>query len=82
MQGKLVNLVRAMGGKVSRKMGCNITHLVANRNFGKRYEYAAQHIIPIMADEWIIKNWGRRKIVGSLALDDNMVFFSIFMPKL
>nr|XP_039271053.1 DNA topoisomerase 2-binding protein 1-like [Styela clava] len=54
---ELVHLVELMGGKVSRPLHCDVTHLVVGEVGSVKYFTAASINIKIMTKEWIYHLW-------------------------
>lgn len=64
-----------MGGSIRKEFDCNkITHLIANRVGGEKYQYAVTFNIPVMSASWVHSAWEKRHELGVRAIDSSVVF--------
>jgi twin BRCT domain len=49
-----------MGGSIQREMSGKVTHLVANRCIGDKYQYAVTFRVPVVSVNWIHRAWEER----------------------
>ena len=54
-------------------MNSKITHLIANRPGGEKYQYAASFNVPIMATSWVTSAWENRHNVGYSSMDSKVI---------
>lgn len=68
-QSRLISLIHNMGGSIRRDMVSKVTHLVAHKCGGDKYQYALTFRVPVMAASWIHNAWAMRAQVGFSAAD-------------
>ncbi len=68
-----------MGGSIRKEFDCNkITHLIANKVGGEKYQYAVTFNIPVMSASWVHLAWEKRHERSVRATDSSMVIiFSV-----
>lgn len=63
-----------MGGSIRKDFDYNkITHLIANRVGGEKYQYAVTFNIPVMSASWVFAAWEKRHEMGIRATDKDLV---------
>lgn len=73
-QNGLVSCIHHMGGSVRKDFDCNkITHLLASKVGGEKYQYAVTFNIPVMSASWVYSAWEKRHELGVRATDSSMV---------
>jgi hypothetical protein len=71
-----------MGGSIRKEFDCNkITHLIANKVGGEKYQYAVTFNIPVMSASWVHLAWEKRHDLSVRAIDSTMViiWFSLLV---
>lgn len=65
-----------MGGSIRKDFDYNrITHLIANKVGGEKYQYAVTFNIPVMSASWVHAAWENRHDLGFKATEGNSVIF-------
>ena len=65
-----------MGGSIRKEFDCNkITHLIANKVGGEKYQYAVTFNIPVMSASWVHLAWEKRHDLSVRAIDSTMVIY-------
>ena len=68
-----------MGGSIRKEFDCNkITHLIANKVGGEKYQYAVTFNIPVMSASWVYLAWEKRHDRNARATDSVMVSFILY----
>lgn len=62
-----------MGGSIQREMSGKVTHLVANRCIGDKYQYAVTFRVPVVSVDWIHGAWEQRDNPKCLNSTDSAV---------
>lgn len=63
-----------MGGSIRKEFDCNkISHLIANKVGGEKYQYAVTFNIPVMSASWVHLAWEKRHELGVRATDPAVV---------
>ncbi|XP_076254864.1 epithelial cell transforming 2 pebble isoform X4 [Rhynchophorus ferrugineus] len=57
---KLIPLIHHMGGSIRKHMTAKVTHLIANKCGGEKYQYASTFKLPVMNLQWVIDSWDHR----------------------
>jgi len=70
---ELMYMIRCMGGSVREEPGRWLTHLIACKTSGPKYEYAHTFCVPVMSPEWVRQCWKRRYLPDVHATDDELV---------
>ncbi|XP_046640377.1 protein ECT2-like [Daphnia pulicaria] len=69
----LVSCIHHMGGSIRKEFDCNkITHLIANKVGGEKYQYAVTFNIPVMSASWVHLAWEKRHDLSVRAIDSTM----------
>lgn len=58
-----------MGGSIRKDMVSKVTHLVAHKCGGDKYQYALTFRVPVMAASWVHNAWAMRAQIGFSAAD-------------
>ncbi|XP_075236856.1 epithelial cell transforming 2 pebble [Lycorma delicatula] len=61
---RLIKLIHNMGGSIRKDMSSSVTHLVANKCSGEKYQYALTFRVPVMAASWVHNAWAMRPNIG------------------
>lgn len=73
-----MSCIHHMGGSIRKEFDCNkITHLIANKVGGEKYQYAVTFKIPVMNSSWVHSAWEKRHELGVRAIDSPMVFLLV-----
>ena len=60
-----------MGGSIRKDFDYNrITHLIANKVGGEKYQYAVTFNIPVMSAAWVHESWEKRHDLDCKATDE------------
>lgn len=57
---RLVEYAKHMGGRVRKEMNYQVTHLIANRVSGEKYNYARSFRVPVLSKEFVFNAWEKR----------------------
>uniref|UniRef100_A0A1B6CSH8 DH domain-containing protein n=1 Tax=Clastoptera arizonana TaxID=38151 RepID=A0A1B6CSH8_9HEMI len=68
---RLIVLTHNMGGSIRKDMAGTVTHLIAHKCMGEKYQYALAFSLPVMAASWVHNTWAMRAQVGYSAADPN-----------
>lgn len=68
---RLIQLIHNMGGSIRKDMVSKVTHLVAHKCGGDKYQYALTFRVPVMAASWVHNAWAMRAQIGFSAADPN-----------
>lgn len=66
-------MVHNMGGRVRQDVDSRMTHLVAQRSGGAKYQYAMTFRLPIVGASWVREAWAMRPQCHYMASDTNVV---------
>ena len=73
-QNTLVSHIHHMGGSVRKDFDCSkITHLIASKVGGEKYQYAVTFKIPVMSALWVRLAWEQRHELGIRSTDYSLV---------
>ncbi|XP_065349665.1 protein ECT2 [Cloeon dipterum] len=70
---KVVRELFYMGGNFVREMSGKVTHLVAGRCTGDKYQYATTFRVPVVGVDWIHNMWEQRDDAKTLNATDPLV---------
>lgn len=65
-----------MGGHIRKEMDSRVTHLVAQRCGGEKYQYAMTFRVPIVAASWVHDAWAMRSQFDYSAAETGVVVSS------
>ena len=74
LQNWLVSCIHHMGGSIRKEFDYNkITHLIASRVGGEKYQYAVTFRIPVMNASWVHMAWEKRHDLTLRATQEALV---------
>ncbi|XP_054271161.1 protein ECT2-like isoform X2 [Macrosteles quadrilineatus] len=70
---RLIQKIHNMGGSIRSEMNSKVTHLVAQRCGGSKYQYAMTFRVPIVAATWVHDAWAMRSQPEYSAADSSVI---------
>uniref|UniRef100_A0A1B6G064 Protein ECT2 n=1 Tax=Cuerna arida TaxID=1464854 RepID=A0A1B6G064_9HEMI len=70
---RLIQKIHNMGGSIRKEMNSKVTHLVAQRCGGDKYQYAMTFRVPVVSASWVHDAWAMRSQPDYSAADVTVI---------
>lgn len=70
---QLMQMIHSMGGRIRKDVDSKMTHLVAQRSGGAKYQYAMTFRVPVVGASWVREAWAMRPQCDYSAADLSVV---------